>query len=149
FANQGQICLCGSRILIEEPIYEKFKTAFVEKVKTMKVGDPGLSQTKMGAVVSASHKEKILNYIALAKEEGGTILCGGTGIDMDGELSGGYYIEPTVSENLTQECRTNQEEIFGPVVTIEPFKNDEEALKKANATMYGLASTIWTSDLKR
>ncbi|NEN22096.1 aldehyde dehydrogenase [Cryomorpha ignava] len=149
FSNQGQICLCGSRILIEESIYDKFKSAFVEKVKAMKVGDPSLDKTKMGAVVSAGHKEKILGYIALAKEEGGTILCGGKSITMDGELSGGYYIEPTVIENLSQNCRTNQEEIFGPVVTIEPFKNDEDALKKANATVYGLASTIWTSDLKR
>src|SRR5690606_6501282 len=149
FANQGQICLCGSRILIEESIYDKFKTAFVEKVKAMKVGDPKLDQTKMGAVVSAGHKEKILSYIALAKAEGGTILCGGNGVELEGELSGGYYIEPTVIENLDQNCRTNQEEIFGPVVTIEPFKNDEDALTKANATMYGLASTIWTSDLTR
>lgn len=149
FSNQGQICLCGSRILIEESIYEKFKTAFVEKVKAMKVGDPGLDKTKMGAVVSAGHKEKILSYIALAKEEGGTILCGGESVKMDGELAGGYYIAPTVIENLNQQCRTNQEEIFGPVVTIESFKNDEDALKKANATVYGLASTIWTSDLKR
>lgn len=149
FANQGQICLCGSRILIEESIYDKFKTAFVEKVKAMKVGDPKLDQTKMGAVVSAGHKEKILSYIALAKAEGGTILCGGNGVELEGELSGGYYVEPTVIENLDQNCRTNQEEIFGPVVTIEPFKNDEDALAKANATMYGLASTIWTSDLTR
>ena len=149
FANQGQICLCGSRILIESAIYEKFKKAFVEKIAAMKVGDPALDKTKMGAVVSAGHKEKILGYIALAEKEGGKILCGGKSIQMEGELKGGYYVAPTVIENLTQDCRTNQEEIFGPVVTIESFENDEDALTKANATVYGLASTIWTSDLKR
>lgn len=149
FANQGQICLCGSRILIEETIYDKFKDAFVKKVETMKVGDPSLPETKMGAVVSKGHKEKILSYIALAKEEGGTILCGGESITMPGELSGGYYIAPTVIEGLSQGCRTNREEIFGPVVTIESFKDEKDALAKANATEYGLSSTIWTRDLNR
>lgn len=149
FSNQGQICLCGSRILVEHTIYEKFKAAFVKKVSAMKVGDPSLPETRMGAVVSASHHEKILDYISIAKQEGGTVLCGGNAINMKGDLSGGYYIEPTVIEGLTQDCRTNQEEIFGPVVTIESFKNDEDAVAKANSTQYGLSCTIWTKDLKR
>ncbi len=149
FSNQGQICLCGSRILIEESIYPKFKKAFIEKVSSMKVGDPSDPNTKMGALVSASHKAKVMSYISLAKEEGGTVLCGGNSVTLEGELSEGYYLEPTVIEGLAQQCKTNQEEIFGPVVTIEPFKNDDDALAKANATVYGLASTIWTSDLKR
>src|SRR5690554_5648940 len=149
FSNQGQICLCGSRILVEHSIYEKFKKAFVEKVAAMEVGDPSLPETRMGAVVSASHHEKILNYIAIAKREGGSVLCGGNAIKMKGKLSGGYYIQPTVIEGLAQECRTNQEEIFNPVVTIEPFRNDEDAVTKANATKYGLSCTIWTKDLKR
>lgn len=149
FSNQGQICLCGSRVLVQKGIYEKFKDAFVKKVAAMKVGDPSLPETKMGAVVSAAHKEKILSYIALAKEEGGTILCGGNQITMPGELSGGYYIEPTVIEGLTQSCRTNQEEIFGPVVTIESFEDEEDALAKANASEYGLSSTIWTQNITR
>lgn len=149
FANQGQICLCGSRILIQEGIYDRFKEAFVEKVKRMKVGDPSDPRTKMGAVVSKSHMEKILSYIDLAKEEGGKILAGGEKVEMEGDLSGGFYIQPTVIEGLDQSCRTNQEEIFGPVVTIQKFKSEEEALSLANSTMYGLASTVWTNDLKR
>ena len=149
FSNQGQICLCGSRILVEHTIYEKFKKAFVKKVSAMKVGDPSLHETRMGAVVSASHRDKILDYIAIAQQEGGTVLCGGNPVKMKGDLSGGYYIEPTVIEGLAQECRANQEEIFGPVVTIEPFRDDEDAVAKANSTEYGLSCTIWTKDLKR
>lgn len=149
FANQGQICLCGSRILVEEKIYDKFKDAFVEKVRRMKVGNPADDKTKMGAVVSESHMKKILSYIDLAKEEGGKVLAGGNRVELPDELTNGYFIEPTVIENLNQNCRTNQEEIFGPVVTLDKFNSEEEALEKANATQYGLASSLWTSDLKR
>ena len=149
FANQGQICLCGSRILVEQSIYERFKSDFVTKVKKMAVGDPALRSTKTGAVVSQAHMEKVLSYIELAKSEGGTILAGGHQVQLPGRCEGGYYIAPTVIEGLDQQCRTNQEEIFGPVVTIEPFVDEVDALAKANAVEYGLASTIWTSDLKR
>jgi len=149
FANQGQICLCGSRILVEESIYEKFKEAFVGKVSKMKVGDPSSEDTKLGAVVSKPHMEKILSYISLAKEEGGRILCGGERVKLAGDLSDGYYVQPTVIEGLDQTCRTNQEEIFGPVVTLDTFRTEEEALQKANATNYGLASTVWTENLSR
>jgi len=149
FANQGQICLCGSRILVEASIYEKFRSTFVEKVSRMQTGDPLLNDTKMGAVVSESHMNKILDYIKLAEEEGGKILCGGKRVVHSGILSKGYYIDPTVIEGLGQECRTNQEEIFGPVVTIQPFNTEQEALQFANATPYGLAATLWTSNLKR
>ncbi len=149
FANQGQICLCGSRILVEESIYEKFKEAFVEKVSKMKVGDPSAEDTKLGAVVSEPHMEKILSYISLAKEEGGRVLCGGERVKLSGDLADGYYIQPTVIEGLDQTCRTNQEEIFGPVVTLDTFRTEEEALQKANATNYGLASTVWTENLSR
>jgi aminomuconate-semialdehyde/2-hydroxymuconate-6-semialdehyde dehydrogenase len=149
FANQGQICLCGSRILVEASIYEKFRDAFVEKVSKMKVGDPSDPKTKMGAIVSEGHMEKILSYIELAKEEGGTILTGGKRVLLEGELAKGYYIEPTVIEGLDFACRTNQEEIFGPVVTITPFHSEEEGLQMANSTQYGLAATVWTSDLSR
>lgn len=149
FANQGQICLCGSRILVEDSIYDKFKTDFVAKVKRMKVGDPLSDDTKMGAVVSKPHMEKILSYIEIAKAEGGTILCGGNRVRLPGELSDGYYVEPTVIENLDQNCRTNQEEIFGPVVTIDRFNSTKEALEKANATKYGLAASVWTNNLQR
>ena len=149
FANQGQICLCGSRIFIERSIYEKFKTAFVAKVAKMQVGNPLDENTKMGAIVSKMHFEKVLSYIQLAKEEGGTVLCGGKSVSMDGDLKDGWYISPTVIEGLAYDCRTNQEEIFGPVVTITPFDTEEEALKMANSVTYGLSSSVWTKDLKR
>lgn len=149
FANQGQICLCGSRIYIERPIYEKFRDAFVEKVAKMKVGDPSSEDTRMGALVSKAHLEKVKGYIELAKEEGGRLLTGGTEPEMSSELRGGYYLRPTVIEGLPNDCRTNQEEIFGPVVTLQPFDTEEEVLGLANSTSYGLAATLWTSDLKR
>jgi len=149
FANQGQICLCGSRIFIEKSIYEKFKTEFVTRVKQMKVGNPADSDSKLGAVVSKPHMEKVLSYIELAKQEGGTILCGGHQVKLDGEFSEGYYIAPTVIEGLNFNCRTNQEEIFGPVVTIMPFETEEEVLQYANSTQYGLASILWTENLTR
>lgn len=147
FANQGQICLCGSRIFVERKIYDKFKKDFIEKTKALTVGNPLDENTKIGAVVSKSHQEKILSYVELAKTEGGTVLCGGKAIKMGGELSEGYFIEPTIIEGLQYQCRTNQEEIFGPVVTITPFDTEEEALTMANSTIYGLASIVWTENL--
>jgi aminomuconate-semialdehyde/2-hydroxymuconate-6-semialdehyde dehydrogenase len=149
FANQGQICLCGSRIFIQSSIYEKFRDAFVEKVKTLKVGNPNDETSNLGAVVSEQHMEKVLSYIRLAKEEGGKILTGGHRVDLNGELSDGWYIAPTVIEGLPFTCRTNQEEIFGPVVTLTPFDSEDEVLAMANSTKYGLSSTIWTENLKR
>jgi len=149
FANQGQICLCGSRIFIERPIYERFKQAFVEKVSRSKVSYPTDPEAKLGAVVSKPHMEKILSYIELAKEEGGTVLTGGHRVFLEQPYENGYYIAPTIIEGLAYTCRTNQEEIFGPVVTITSFDTEEEALKMANSTEYGLAGTVWTSNLKR
>lgn len=148
FENQGQICLCGSRIFVERSIYEKFKNAFVEKVKSLKIGDPN-TDVNVGAIVSKNHYEKILSYIDLAKQEGGTILAGGYSVKPEGECANGYFIAPTVIEGLAYDCRTNMEEIFGPVVTIMPFDTEEEVLKYANATEYGLAATIWTNNLTR
>ncbi|MAB74696.1 MAG: 2-hydroxymuconic semialdehyde dehydrogenase [Flavobacteriales bacterium] len=148
FANQGQICLCGSRILIQRPIYDKFKEALVAKASKMVAGDPLDPSTKLGAVVSEAHMEKILSYIGLAKEEGGQVLCGGHRLHPEG-VEGGFYVAPTVIEGLGPACRTNQEEIFGPVVTLQPFDTEEEALALANDTAYGLAATLWTTDLKR
>ena len=148
FANQGQICLCGSRILIQRSIYDKFKEALVAKASKMVAGDPLDPSTKLGAVVSEAHMEKILSYIALAKEEGGKVLCGGHRLHPEG-VEGGFYVAPTVIEGLGPACRTNQEEIFGPVVTLQPFDTEEEALALANDTAYGLAATLWTTDLKR
>lgn len=149
FANQGQICLCGSRIFIERSIYDKFKTAFVEKVSKTVVSNPTDPNARLGAVVSKPHMEKVLSYIEIAKEEGGKVLTGGERVILDAPYHEGFYIRPTVIEGLTYNCRTNQEEIFGPVVTITPFDTEEEVLMMANSTEYGLAGTIWTSDLKR
>ena len=147
FANQGQICLCGSRIFIEESIYEKFKNDLVQKTEKLVVGDPKDPETKIGAIVSKAHKEKILSYIKLAEEEGGTILAGGKALQLEGRCKNGYFIQPTVIEGLAHDCRTNQEEIFGPVVTLTPFKTEDQALHYANATQYGLSSTVWTQNL--
>lgn len=147
FANQGQICLCGSRIFVQKSIYEKFKESFLYHVKNLKVGNPLADDTDIGAVVSKSHLEKILSYIDLAKQEGGTILTGGKAVEFSGELTKGYYVEPTVIEGLSPYCRTNQEEIFGPVVTLTPFETTDEVIFYANSTQYGLSATIWTDSM--
>jgi aminomuconate-semialdehyde/2-hydroxymuconate-6-semialdehyde dehydrogenase len=149
FANQGQICLCGSRIFIERPIYEKFKAAFVEKVSKTVVSFPQDPAARMGALVSKPHMEKVLSYVELAKQEGGTVLTGGERVVLDAPYNEGFYVRPTVIEGLAYDCRTNQEEIFGPVVTITPFDSEDEVLMMANSTEYGLSATLWTSDLKR
>ncbi len=149
FTNQGEICLCGSRIYVERSIYEKFKTAFVSQVQQLVVGDPLLDETKVGAIASKMHFEKVLSYIELAKEEGGTILCGGNAVSPEGRCANGYFIAPTVVEGLGHLCRTNQEEIFGPIVTIQAFDSEEEVLEMANSTSYGLACTIWTENLNK
>jgi aminomuconate-semialdehyde/2-hydroxymuconate-6-semialdehyde dehydrogenase len=148
FANQGQICLCSSRIFVERSIYERFKKDFVEKVSKLKIGDP-LEAVNVGAVVSKDHQQKILSYIELAKEEGGTVLTGGYAVNPEGRCANGYFVAPTVIEGLDYNCRTNQEEIFGPVVTITPFDSEDEALKMANSVRYGLASVIWTQNINR
>ncbi len=149
FANQGQICLCGSRIFIERTLYERFKEAFVAKVAKTVVSHPTDPKAILGAVVSKPHMEKVLSYVELAKQEGGTVLTGGEQVHLEAPYNEGYYIRPTVIEGLAYDCRTNQEEIFGPVVTITPFDTEEEVLRMANSTSYGLAATVWTSDLKR
>jgi len=148
FANQGQICLCGSRILVEESIYEQFKKDFVKKVQQLKVGNPAAATTNIGALVSKEHLEKVQSYFSIAKEEGSTILCGGTTVNVAG-FENGYYLAPTVIEVNSNTCRLNQEEIFGPIVTIMSFKNDAEALALANDVSYGLSATVWTNNLNR
>ena len=148
FSNQGQICLCGSRILVERPIYDRFVAEFSKRVAALRVGLPQDPETQIGAVVSAAHCDKIMSYIELAQQEGGRIECGGHRVTL-ASAPDGYYIAPTVITGLTMDCRTNQEEIFGPVVTVMAFDTESEALELANATRYGLAATVWTSDLKR
>jgi aminomuconate-semialdehyde/2-hydroxymuconate-6-semialdehyde dehydrogenase len=149
FANQGQICLCGSRIFIERPLYDKFRDAFVDRVSKMKVSNPNDPEAKLGAVVSESHMNKVLSYVDLAREEGGTVLTGGHRVHLEAPFDQGYYIAPTVIEGLAFNCRTNLEEIFGPVVTLTPFDTEDDVLMMANATEYGLSATLWTSNLKR
>ncbi|MBL0335191.1 MAG: aldehyde dehydrogenase [Chitinophagaceae bacterium] len=149
FSNQGEICLCGSRILIEASVYDKFKKEFVEKTKALSVGDPLNDDSKQGAIVSKVHYDKILGCIQKAKAEGGTLLCGGETIHPAGRCEKGYFISPAVIEGLGPNCATNQEEIFGPVVTLQPFTTEAEALSLANATQYGLAATIWTQDISK
>jgi aminomuconate-semialdehyde/2-hydroxymuconate-6-semialdehyde dehydrogenase len=149
FSNQGEICLCGSRVFIEKPLYEKFKKDFVERVMKLKVGYPMKVDSDLGAIVSSQHMEKILFYIDLAKQEGGKILCGGNRIHLKGRCKNGWFIEPTVIEGLQYNCRTNREEIFGPVATLIPFETEEEVLMMANSSEYGLASIIWTENLTR
>ncbi|MDZ4751358.1 MAG: aldehyde dehydrogenase [Flavobacteriales bacterium] len=149
FTNQGQICLCGSRLIVEKSIYERFKSDFLKEVEKLKVGDPLSDESKMGALVSEAHMNKVLEYISLAKAEGGTLLTGGERIILDGELREGYFLQPTVFEGLGPKCRTNMEEIFGPVVTLQSFETEEEALALANASEYGLAASLWTNNLSR
>ena len=149
FANQGQICLCGSRILVEESIYERFKEDFIARARKLTVGDPLDEHSRQGAVVSKLHYDKVLGCIELAKQEGGQILLGGNPIKLDGRCANGLFIEPTIIEGLGADCRTNMEEIFGPVVTLQSFKTEAEALQLANTSDYGLSATIWTQDVSR
>jgi len=150
FANQGQICLCGSRIFVEQEAYEGFLDSFVAKTENLRIGDPLDAATEQGAVVSAGHREKVLSYIRLAEEEGGTILCGGASPpELPARCKDGFFVRPTVIGGLGPDCRVNREEIFGPVVTVTPFRDESEVVEHANATAYGLSASIWTRDLAR
>ena len=149
FRTQGQICLCGSRLYIERPIYEVFKKALIEQTAALTVGDPLDEGSQLGAIVSEVHLQKILSYIELAKQEGGKILAGGHQIFLEGRCASGWFVAPTIIEGLPNNCRTIQEEIFGPVITLTPFDSDEEALALANDSEYGLAATIFTENLNR
>ena len=147
FANQGEICLCGSRILVEESISSRFIRDFQERVAALRVGDPRDSKTDIGALVSQAHYQKVLQYIDLAKHEGGRILTGGRAAEVDGRCEAGWFVQPTVIAGLGNDCRTNQEEIFGPVVTIQSFKSLDEAVHLANNTRYGLSASVWTQNI--
>lgn len=149
FSNQGEICLCGSRIFVERPVYDRFVSEFTKRVKSLTVGDPLDEKVKIGAVNSEAHMNKIISYIKLAQEEGGKVECGGERITVEGRCANGYFIAPTIITGLPYDCRTNQEEIFGPVVTIMPFDTEEEVLQYANSTTYGLSATLWTENLTR
>ena len=148
FSNQGQICLCGSRIFVESSIYEKFKIDFIKKVSQLKIGLPSNKDTDIGAIVSKAHLDKVLGYIMSTNKSDSTVLCGGQKVSFK-NAQNGYYLEPTVIEVSSNECLLNQEEIFGPVVTLMPFNNDSEVLEMANDVKYGLSATVWTNNLKR
>ncbi len=148
FLNQGQVCLCGSRVLVEESVYREFEGAFVEAVEQMRIGDPADDSTDLGALISKEHLQKVQSYIDLAIEEGGTILTGGTPCLPSG-FEGGNWMAPTVIAGLAPESRCSTEEIFGPVVTLHSFKSEEEAVEIANGTRYGLAGSVWTSDMEK
>ncbi|MCB0350624.1 MAG: aldehyde dehydrogenase [Bdellovibrionales bacterium] len=149
FLNQGEICLCGSRILVEEKIYAEFIDKFVQKVSELKVGDPLDKSSFMGALVSEAHLKKVEGFIERAKKEGGKILTGGVRPDLPLEFQNGYFLRPTVIAGLDSRCEAMQEEIFGPVVTVSSFSTDEEALRLANDTRYGLSASVWTSNINR
>jgi aminomuconate-semialdehyde/2-hydroxymuconate-6-semialdehyde dehydrogenase len=147
FANQGEICLCGSRVLVERPIYERFKIAYAKQVAALKVGDPAAEDTNIGALNSLGHRDKVAGYVALAREEGGEILVGGGIPKLPAPFDRGAFLEPTVVDGLSINSRTATEEIFGPVVTLHPFDTEAEAVEMANNTRYGLAASVWTQDL--
>lgn len=150
FANQGQVCLCGSRMYVEEKIFPAFLEKFVAAAKMLKVGDPLTEGVDQGAVVSKTQLEKVKFYVDLARQDGGKFHCGGSSpTDLPARCKDGYFFSPTVITGLSPTCRVNQEEIFGPVVTITPFKDEDEVVALANGTEYGLASTVWTQNLAR
>ncbi|MDE1886621.1 MAG: aldehyde dehydrogenase family protein, partial [Gammaproteobacteria bacterium] len=149
FSNQGEICLCGSRILVERSLYERFREAFMQRVQSLRLGDPSDERTEQGPLISEAHLQKVLGYLDLARKEGGKILCGGRRANPKGRCTTGWFVEPTVIENLPSDCRTNQEEIFGPVVTLIAFDTEEQAIDWANSTPYGLAASLWSENTSR
>lgn len=149
FANQGQICLCGSRLLVEERILEEFRSRLLERVRALRVGDPSDPETEFGALVSEAHLRKVETSVDRARAEGGRVLHGGMRLKLPGRLAGGWFYAPTVIEGLPAGCATEREEIFGPVVSLASFRDEEEAIARANAVDYGLAASVFTADLGR
>lgn len=149
FLNQGEICLCGSRIFIHENIYDEFKEKFISSVSKLKVGDPKDPKTNIGAVVSYEHLQKIKSYIDIVEKENCKIIYGGDKPVLDKEFENGYFINPTIIETQDNKCRLMQEEIFGPVVTITKFKDENEVINMANDIEYGLSASVWTENISK
>lgn len=149
FANQGEICLCGSRILVEDSVFDEVVAGLVQRVEALVVGDPRDPGTDLGALVSRAHREKVEGYIRLAQEEGGTVVAGGVRPDLPSPFGGGNFLRPTLITGLSPSCRTATEEIFGPVVTVHRFSSEAEAVQVANGTRYGLSASVWTNHLQR
>ncbi|MHA6265900.1 aldehyde dehydrogenase family protein [uncultured Aliiroseovarius sp.] len=143
--NQGEVCTCPSRALVQEDIYEEFMARCIERVKAIKQGDPRLADTMVGAQVSKEQQDKIMSYMTIGREEGAEVLVGGDAARFNGDLAGGYYVQPTILKGHNK-MRVFQEEIFGPVVSVTTFKDEEEALQIANDTMYGLGAGVWSRD---
>jgi aminomuconate-semialdehyde/2-hydroxymuconate-6-semialdehyde dehydrogenase len=149
FMNTGQVCLCTERVYVERSIFDRFVAAIAERAGALRPGDPWDRATDLGPLISQQHREKVLSYYELARREGAEVIAGGGVPELSGPSAGGWYIEPTVWTNLTQASRCQQEEVFGPVCAISPFDGEEEAVRLANDSVYGLAASVWTTDLKR
>lgn len=149
FFNQGEVCLSGSRIFVERPIFGKFRDEFLRRTQALRVADPLSETCDVGALISETHLRKVLSYIELAREEGGRILTGGRRVYLEDRCEDGFFVEPTLIEGLSPDCRVNQEEIFGPVVTLTPFDGEDQAVEYANGTPYGLSATIWSQSIER
>ena len=149
FSNQGEICLCGSRVFVQRELFDRFREAFVARVSSLVVGDPKDAATNLGALNSSAHRDKVMGYLKLAEQEGGRILCGGEVPQLPPPFDKGAFLTPAVIDGLSPMCRTATEEIFGPVVTLHPFAEEADVVQLANGTPYGLSASVWTSDLAR
>ncbi len=149
FLNQGEICLCGSRIYVQRGVYDQFMDKFASKTRALKVGDPSAADTFVGALVSKEHLAKVSDFVEHARSEGAKVVGGGPGPKLDSKFANGYFLEPTILTGLKAQSRVQQEEIFGPVVTVTPFDTEDEAVEMANGTRYGLSATVWTQSLRR